>query len=463
MTPSWLPAAIDYLPRWIEFQMRLFEQPGCVVALAHRGEIVLDAALGSTDLRTGAALTARHRFRVASHSKTFTAAGIMKLRERGAVGLDDKVGTHVPGLHGALAEATLNQVLSHSSGVVRDGLTGDQWYDRRPFANDDELSTALSDAPTIEGNTRFKYSNYGYGLLGRVIESVTGEPYAVWITREIVEAAGLTETTPDMPIPDGMPMASGHSGKLPLGRRVVLPGHQPTNALAAATGFVSTARDLARFFAQLCPKAETDLLTVASRREMTRAQWRAPLAGLELHYGLGTMIGGSRDWGWFGHQGGFQGFISRTAALPSQDVTIAIVTNAIDGFANQWMVGALDVLATFARHGAPSETVRDWGGRWWSIWGATDLVPMGEKVLAVAPALPTPFTDASEISVSSPDHGTIVRANGFGSHGETVERIRGSDGQIRELRLGGGTLVREDQVAAALIACETNAVGPRLT
>lgn len=88
--PSWLPAAID-IPRWIEFQMRLFEQPGCVIAMAHQRHIALEAAFGSADLRSGAPLTAHHRFRVASQSKTFTAAGIMKLRERGAVGLDDKV------------------------------------------------------------------------------------------------------------------------------------------------------------------------------------------------------------------------------------------------------------------------------------------------------------------------------------------------------------------------------------
>jgi len=461
--PNWLPAAIDYLPRWIDFQLRLFERPGCVIAVAHQGRIVLEAAFGSADLRDGTTLTPRHRFRVASHSKTFTAAGIMKLRQRGAVGLDDKVGKHVPGLHAALAEATLTQLLSHSSGVVRDGQTGDQWFDRRPFAGDDELRAALADAPTIEANTRFKYSNYGYGLLGRVIEAVTGEPYAVWIEREIVDAAGLTETTPDMPVPDGAPMASGHSARLPLGRRVVLPGHQSANALAAATGFVSTAGDLARFFAQLCPKAETDLLTAASRREMTRAQWRAPYAGLELHYGLGTMSGGTGDWWWFGHHGGFQGFISRTAALPAQELAIAVVTNAIDGLANQWMGGALHVLATFARRGAPSEAVRDWGGRWWSIWGAADLVPMGEKVLVASPALPTPFVDASEIAVSSRDHGTIVLANGFGNHGEGVERTRDSDGQVRELRLASGTLVPEDRGAAELTTCEANAPGPRRT
>ena len=434
--------------------MRLFEQPGSVIAVVHDGRIVLEVAFGSANLRTGEPLTPRHRARAASHSKTFTAAGIMKLRERGAIGLDDAIGAHVPGLHPSLAEARLNQLLSHTSGVVRDGVTGDQWFDRRPFADEEDLSAALSGAPTIDANTRFKYSNYGYGLLGRLIEAVTREPYGVWITREIVDPAGLRETTPDMPPPAGVPIACGHSGRLPLGRRVVLPGHQATNALAPATGFVSTAGDLARFFAQLMPASRADLLTVASRREMTRAQWRNPHSSLERHYGLGTMSGGARDWWWFGHAGAFQGFLSQTVAIPAHDVTISIVTNAIDGYAYQWMAGVLHILATFAKHGAAQDAVRDWGGRWWSIWNTTDLVPMGSKVLAANPALPMPFSDASEIAISGPDAGTIAVANGFGSHGEPVERIRGGDGRVHELRLAGSTLVPEERVAAELAACD---------
>ena len=129
--------------------MRLFEQPGCVIAVVHDGRIVLEVAFGSADLRTGEPLTPRHRTRAASHSKTFTAAGIMKLRERGAIGLDDAIGTHVPGLHASLAEARLSQLLSHTSGLVRDGATGDQWFDRRPFADEEDLSAALSGATAI--------------------------------------------------------------------------------------------------------------------------------------------------------------------------------------------------------------------------------------------------------------------------------------------------------------------------
>ena len=138
-----------------------------------------------------------------------------------------------------------------------------------------------------------------------MIEAITGEPYGVWVQREIVDAAGLLETTPDAPVPNGATLARGHGGKALLGRRLVFPGDQSTHALASATGFVSTAADLARFFGQLSPNAERSVLSVASRREMSRPQWKDPWSPLAQSYGLGTISGSFDGWDHFGHSGGF--------------------------------------------------------------------------------------------------------------------------------------------------------------
>ena len=92
--PAWLPAALAYIPEWLGYQMRATEQPGCAIAVAYKGEVVLEAAFGHADLAAGEALTPRHRFRVASHSKSFTATAIMKLREQGRVKLDDPAGQY---------------------------------------------------------------------------------------------------------------------------------------------------------------------------------------------------------------------------------------------------------------------------------------------------------------------------------------------------------------------------------
>ncbi len=444
---KWLKPALDYIRGWVEFQMRQHEQPGSVIAIAHRGRIVLEEAFGYADLVKGAPLTPRHRFRAASHSKSFTAAGIMKLRENDKLHLDDRVGHYVRDLHPAIADATIAQLLSHSAGIIRDGSDCGQWYDRRPFVDADELRQALKAPPVIAANTRLKYSNYGYGLSGLVIEAVTGEPYLSWIKREIVDAAGLDETLPDMPLPRGTPFARSHTCKQPLGRRLVIPSEKPTCAVAPAGGFVSTARDLARYFAQLSPTARRSVLSVASRREMTRRHWRDPFSSVERYYGLGIISGSLDGWDWFGHSGAFQGTITRTCVLPEKQLTLSVLTNARDGCAEPWVDGSIRILQAFARNGAPSRKVSGWTGRWWTFWNPIDLVPMGEKVIVARPDDFNPFTDACELAVRSRNEGWIKRAGGFDNQGEPARLVRNSRGAIIEFWLGGAQFLSETKVA----------------
>jgi CubicO group peptidase (beta-lactamase class C family) len=443
----WLDAALDYVPRWLEFQMRMSQQPGCIIAIAHRDKVVLERAYGHANLATREALTPRHRFRVASHSKSFTAAGVLRLREQGKLKLDDTAGQFVSELHPGVARATIAQILSHTAGLVRDGTDAGQFTDRRPFYSARELAADLGVAPVIDANTRFKYSNHGYGLIGLIIEAITGEAYGAWITREIIDRAGLKATRSDMPLPRGTPFARGHSGKILLGKRLIIPGENVAHAMAPAAGFVSTAADLARFFAQLSPAARRSVLSATSRREMTRRQWRNPHASLEQYYGLGTISGTSGGWEWFGHTGGLQGYISSTRTFPGQDVTISVLTNAVDGWAGLWSDGVVNILQAFSRNGAPSRKVKGWSGRWWSLWGAIDLVPMGDKVIALAPGFASPFSDAGEIAVTGRNTGRIALANGYGSHGEPVRRVRTTSGRISEVWLAGSRMLPAARIA----------------
>jgi D-alanyl-D-alanine carboxypeptidase len=436
--PAWLSAALDYLPRWLEFQVRYQSQPGCAVAVAHRGRVVLDAAFGTAG--AGKRLTPRHRFRVASHSKSFAAAAVMKLHEMRRLRVDHAVGRYVHGLHPALARATLADLLSHAGGVVRDGPDSGQFVGRRPFLSAAELKADLEAPPILRRGTRFKYSNHGYGLLGFALERVTGEPYTEWLQREIVDAAGLEDTLADGPPPRGVPMAFGHSARLPVGRRVVIPGDYSTRALAPAAGVISTARDLVRFFQQLSPTSNQSLLCVATRREMLRRRWRDPHSSIERYYGLGLMSGTLSGCDWFGHSGGLQGYITRTSVLPRHDLAISVLTNAVDGLAHPWLEGAVAVLRKFGEEGAPSRTARRWTGRWWTLWNPIDLVPMGSKVLVARPDFLNPFLDASEIS-----QGKIVLAGGYASHGEPARRGRA------EVQLGG-TRYRSERAVAREMA-----------
>lgn len=447
--PDWLEPALRTIESWIGFQVRTSRLPGCTLAVARGGRLVAEASFGVADLGTGTVLTPADRFRVASHSKTFTAAGIMLLREAGLLHLDDPVGLHVADLSPAVGAITIAQLLSHTGGLLRDGTDASHWLDRRPFFDESALRAELGEQLVVDANSRFKYSNLGFGLLGLVVRSLTGESFQAWITANVITPAGLSFTSADSPS-DDVPLASGHGSALHFGEAFVIPGRNATRALAAATGFTSTAGDLARFFGSLDPAAEVSLLNAASRREMVRRQWRVPHSTGEVHYGLGTVSGTTAGHDHFGHSGGFQGFISRTASVPDWGLTLSITTNAIDGLANAWVEGAIGILHLFATYGAPAATLADWTGRWWTIWGPVDLVPMGDRVRVALPALLSPLADASEIAVTGPDIGHIALANGFASHGEAVRLLRGPDGAIERLRLGGSDLLPETALRAEI-------------
>ena len=453
---SWLPFAAEYICDWLEFQLEASQQPGLIVAIAHRGEILVERAYGLANLETGEKLTPRHRFRIASHSKSFTSAGLLKLREARKLRLDDPVGQYVAGLQAKVAETTIAQLLSHSAGLTRDGIDSGQFTDSRPYLDKAELLDELKRPPAIEPNTRFKYSNHGFGLLGLVIEAITGEPYATFIKREIVDSANLRETEPNTPLAKGTPFARGHSRRLPADRRFVIPGDNPAHAMASAAGFVATAADTARFFAQLALSAKPSVLSVASRREITRKHWRIPQS-FEAYYGLGVNIGRTDGWDWFGHGGGFQGYLSRTCAIPACDAAITILTNSIDGGAPFWMDGAMQILRAFKTRGVPNRRVRGWTGRWWTVWGASDFVPMGNRVLVASPHFASPLMDATEIEVTGRDTGKIVSASGYASHGELVRRSRGKRGNITDIWIAGANVKPERALAAEL----TRRYGPR--
>jgi hypothetical protein len=110
----------------------------------------------------------------------------------------------------------------------------------------------------------------------------------------------------------------------------------------------------------------------------------------------------------------------------------------------------MSILRVFADRGAPSRRIRDWTGRWWTLWGAMDLVPLGERVVVANPNFIDPFTAATEIEVTGRDVGRISLASGYASHGEAVRRTRNKAGTVTDVWLAGAELKPEKNVAAEM-------------
>jgi len=449
--------AVGYADIWVALRARTQRVPGAQVAVAVAGEVLLSSAHGFARLPgtngaddPGEPLTGKHLFRIASHSKTFTATAVMQLVEAGKVRLDDTVEEHVAALAGSpIADRTVAELLAHGGGVVRDSHEADFWQLQREFPDSDALVAACLDAADVlERNEQFKYSNIGYGVLGLVVEAVSGDPYSDYVVENVVRRLGLRDTGPELDATRSDEYAVGYSGLAAYDRRLPI-DPVDTRALASATGFWSTAEDLCRYAAGHVLGDER-LLSDASKRRMQRGEWE--VEGTEERYGLGFGIHKIGERRMIGHGGGFPGHITRTLIDPVDGLTVVALTNAIDGPARelaQGIVKLVDTALEGAKESSPDDAAADlasYTGRFGALWGVTDVVDLGGRLQLVYPDQADPTTAMEKLEVVDTDTLRIDEASGFSSPGETVRYIR-SDGRVARVVVGGMSAVPiEDHV-----------------
>src|SRR5215471_6619600 len=372
--------AAAYVDRWIAFRREQRDLPGLVVAIRHADELVWCKGYGCAQLDPPVAMTAEHVFRVASHSKMFTATAIMQLVERGQLRLDDRAAAYLNWLN---SDVSLRQLLNHAGGVIRDGLDADFWRVEQPFPDVATLRALAPDASILPPNTTFKYSNIGFGVLGQVVQVVSGAPYNEHVREHIVNRLGLASTGPEL-VNDVLDRCvTGYTGKvLGVPRRGV--PTIDTRALSPATGFYSTAEDLCRFASAHWPGDET-LLTDASKREMRHAAWTVEQS--EERYGLGFIAEriGERDT--VGHSGGFPGQSTRTLFDPVDQLVVVVLSNtsAEEGRAGPMATQIVRFIDFAQRHpGGSSDDLARYTGRFANIGGAVDIVTFGGKLFGLA-------------------------------------------------------------------------------
>lgn len=446
-----LDRAADYLRSWLAYRYPYSSLTGYVAAVSWRGEVVLNEASGYADLARGVPLSPGHIFRVASHSKTFTATALMQLAEKGRLRLDEPLVTFLPWLSGhrdrRFRQVTLDQLLSHGAGVTRDGRDCDFWQLERPFPSAAQLrDEVLSSDLVTEPSLALKYSNVGYSLLGMVVEEAGGEPYPDYVIDHIVKPLGLTSTGPEWQ--EGGPEAvTGHTRRDAKGQRRAVPAVN-TRAMAAATGFYSTAEELCRYFtAHMCGSGQ--LLKDASKREMQRVQWHVHNPGSDLHedYGLGLQLEEVAGRATYGHGGGFPGQITRSMAEAASGLVVVVLTNCADGPASEVARGIFGALDFFERHREPARARwKGLEGRYASLWSVRDLVGAGSRLMVTSPDTWQPFKQCDELVPVTKDTWRIADTSSYGSAGELVT-FRREDGVVKEARFGGMTAWPEPQWA----------------
>src|SRR5438105_4567037 len=261
--------AVAYADQWLAYQQQLKEIPGITVAIRHGDELILSKGYGHANLERHTPVTPRHIFRVASHSKWFTATAIMQLKEQGKLRLDDPLGQYIPWLQGPLAHVTIREVLNHAAGITRDGYDNDHWLLEHPFPDQEQLRKLVEDGgEVLPPNHKLKYSNIGYSLLGTVVEATSGSAYNRYVRENIVDRLGLPNTGPETSSEIRPYLVTGYTSRDLLLPRIPLPDVE-TGAMSPATGFYSTAEDLSRFAAAHFFE-NNELIGDGSKREMQR-------------------------------------------------------------------------------------------------------------------------------------------------------------------------------------------------
>ena len=270
-----LREALAYVDAWLDYRVWKLRTPGAQVAVWFDGALQFSKAYGVANIDTREPLTTAHLFRIASHSKTFTATAIMQLVEAGKLRLDDTAGSWLPALAEAgspLADATVRHLLAHSAGVRRDGVDATYWALNRPFPDEAALlELALREGDVRQPDATFKYTNIGYSLLGLIVGKAAGSTYAEYVQTAIIGKLGLRNTGPELDEARRSDYAGGHSGLGSWTERQVIP-HVDTRAMAAATGFYSTAEEMVRF-ASAHFFGDDRLLSDRSKNEMQRPVW----------------------------------------------------------------------------------------------------------------------------------------------------------------------------------------------
>lgn len=288
--------------------------PGLALAVMKEGKLAKAAGYGLANVEEKIPVRPETVFRIASVGKQFIATGILLLVEDGKLKLDDRLGALLDDAPPAWAPLTVRQLLSHTSGLVRES----PGY--LPILRQPDIAVIRAAYPLplqFTPGEKYQYSNVGYFTLAEIIRRKGGQPWPEFIVARVFRPAQLDATgTTDQP-PRG-PRATGYAGKEGKWTPV-------TDALAVrpSGAFHSTVLDLAKWDRVLDGDA---VLKASSRKELwTRIRLND---GTTHDYGLGWAVTakGGRDI--IRHGGSQSGFRTEYLRFPKERVTVIVLANA---------------------------------------------------------------------------------------------------------------------------------------
>jgi len=442
-------AQIDLFSAWLEGQIEIRGLPGVVVGVVSGDELVWARGFGHEDVAADRPMRTDTRFRMASHSKLFTATAIMQLREEGKLRLDDPVVDYLPWFtfRGASPDdppITIEHLLTHSSGLPREARA--HWTDF-DFPSAQEIRALMPErrAP-FSPEVRWKYSNLAYTIAGMVVEEVSGMSWADYLEVNIFDPLGMSASSVDVPDPK---LATPYGSRMPDGSRTVF-SFVDARGMAAATGLTSTVEDMARFVSAQFRKGARGgdrVLGTASLREMHRV--RMLENGWTRGQGIGFSVRRVDGKLFVGHGGGYPGYTTNTTIQLDSKVGVMVLTNTNDSNPAQI---AGELMTTVGE--AVGEAAADRPDRvaWDPAWerfaglygregrGRTRVLALNERLVMMNPWA-TSIGEPTELEPVGDGTFRIVAPTGGGPVGEIVRFVE-EGGRVVRMITGDSYVVR---------------------
>jgi CubicO group peptidase (beta-lactamase class C family) len=334
-----------YITRLIEHGMAQNKVTGLSIALVDDQRVVWSQGFGYANLERKLPATANTVYRVASISKLFTDTAAMQLAERGLLDIDQPVHKVLPHFAPLSSQSpaaiTPRQLMTHHSGLPRDKFHGFHAAAPVPFS---ELVAYMNQTPAAyPSGQSFYYSNLGISLLGTMVQTASGTPFAQHMQQAVLAPLGMKDSS--------FSTGPSTSADMSLGYKQGAAQKEWPLRDVPAGGLNSSATDLGRFISMVFAQGESgdqQVLKPETVAEMLRPQNSALPLDLNFSVGLGWMLstlGKStlQNAGPVAHHAGSLGmFRSQMYLLPQHKMGVVVLANSESG------MGLVDQVATEA-------------------------------------------------------------------------------------------------------------------
>lgn len=334
-----LADALRLLDLWIAERVAYEEIPGLAIGVVRGDRTLWTKGYGVADLATGAPVTPATPFRLGSVSKLFTATATLQLRDRGKLGLDDPILRHLPWFriespYAGAPPITVRQLLTHTSGLPREGAF--PYWTTHQFPERDALHAAIAGQKVFSApGATYRYSNLGMALLGEIVERASGEPYADYLTRRVLQPLGMLSSTAAPTEADVQRLAHAYQRRRAGEPRREIPFY-PTGVFTPMGGVISTVDDLVLFLA-LELSADAGGSAEAGPRRVVAGPTLAEMQRLQFVYpsfaggrGLGFAVSRRDGRTFVGHGGWIGGHRAALELDPAHKLGVVVLTNADD-------------------------------------------------------------------------------------------------------------------------------------